>query len=353
VSKSISTDQIIDFMTVLLKEVKNFSSREGLNFDANLARLLKTLLDFEVSQNANKIIVGYKTLADLNNLTVRQTRCRLVLLARYGIIRVEAGWINSDKPIRQKSRVIINAAVKGIIRGEVKARMVREYVRHLAEQAARRSELEGEYQGFQNDCLYGEVEPEKGIRTPEDQIADVVSREDEKKAERLREAASWRNLKEQFVLGAGRLWQHALLKHGLGKHDAVWAKPAKQLSQTARAEYNNLGKTFETYGGRLTCLAWLIYCGVEVGLDLTGWKYDRLRPYLSTATIDKKPGHFVKNFNSILLDPVVREIAQTQWQEHYKALKVWFGEIVNTPPRYQKEHELIDFEFQAIEADQL
>jgi len=206
---------------------------------------------------------------------------------------------------------------------------------------------ESPMQGFRVDTLFGDLELEAEPISAEKEIVKITQIKSDDKAKREVDNQMWRALANEFISGCARIWVMAQSAQGFGSAHPNWAM--EDCPTKVRAERNELIKTFKQYGGRVTALSWMLFCGGITEVDDNGKvKYSINCPHRQFVTSDKKPSQFTRNFNSILKDQILHEWANNEWKVYYILLKDIFLTSLDAPPKQGDEYVLSGVKFQSI-----
>jgi hypothetical protein len=273
-------------------------------------------------------------------------------MARYGLIKITTEWREDGSNKRNPQTIQPHPWLHSTLSAGAKVSHKFQAAKHYAATGVERLDLPFEAQGFKTVTEVGSDEPEEVKQdTPEEtaeKITELIKRDDEIKARKMREAQEWKIFGNRFVDGAAALWKFAQKADGYGGADPIWAGPTNRLSPAARKERLELTKIFEQYGGKTSAVAWYIYTCAEPVLDEnTGKrKYDPLKPHTQNVTIDRRPSQFARYFNSILADGSFKNFTTKKWDEISTQLKLYFPETFETPPRDGlSEHEKVGYAF--------
>jgi len=202
-------------------------------------------------------------------------------------------------------------------------------------------------QGFRVDTRFGEGEPETEPFNAEKEIVKITQIRSDDKAKREVDNQLWRSLANEFIAGCAKIWVMAQSAQGFGSAQPNWA--IEDCPAKVRAERNELIKTFRQYGGRVTALSWMLFCGGITEVDENGKvKYSINCPHRQFVTSDKKPSQFTRNFNSILKDQILHEWANNEWKVYYILLKDIYLTSLDAPPKQGDEYILSGIKFQSI-----
>lgn len=303
---------------------------EGKRFGPETGAVLWALLgrDHQLVDDGRGIRIAQAGAANACNLSVLRTRSALKRLAAFGIVQcVYASETGSGfcaigdfyfNPLavqlllRRGGRKISRAAIDPF----------------LTMGLSRDPEIRSPQGWMGFDVEYGEVEPAPGTplgatkrlapwaRTLGDELgaleesaAAVTAVGAHKKAravERLRRNA----LAESFVSGCASVWQAAHERRGFGTGRPAWEGPFESLSPENKKQFRELKALFERSGGSVVAMAWACFVNYQPFLDERGkLKFDPAMPHVQWVSSDKKPSHFAKHFDAVLLDPEVRRIA--------------------------------------------
>jgi len=249
-----------------------------------------------------------------------------------------------------RQKIYLNPTIHACLTYVDYTRNLNTLVKHYVSMGINRSEHERPLQGFRSDIPYGHMEVEGGEVIKADQeVTRIVARHDEKKAVQEEDRQKWRVLGSDFVDGASKVWRMAQSAVGNTTDIPIWATDLSTIPPTGRKERNELIKIFQTYGGRVTALAWCIFCGGLTELDQFGKPvFDIKAPHRQWVSWDKKPSQFSKHFNSVLKDPETVNWAKTKWKNLYPVLKKLFGDCMETSPKMGDDLILSGLEFEEI-----
>lgn len=259
--------------------------------------------------------LSVRDIADALAMSRWVIRSRLETLAAYG-------FITADTTLRAGTIVRLNPMIAEMLAKETKAVQRTAWLRRLMALGLERGKSHRRLQGFRSHVEFGQPEP---ILAPGTQLSSDVSGElfDLAKLESetvaVRQAAKDikrddRDRDQAFVQGAANAWKVGQVAHGRMNAQAMeppaWSFPAgTKLSPANARERAELVKLYRQYGIRLTGLAWIYFNSRHTLVDQ---KTNRPQfrpeiPHIQWVSVDKKPSHFAKHFNAILLDPVFRD----------------------------------------------
>lgn len=172
----------------------------------------------------------------------------------------------------------------------------------------------------------------------------MMGREDKAKADKARTDALWRERSDLWVTGSAELWVQAQSLLGMGASRPNWEGPIGLLSPTAKRERSELVKTYQSFGGRITGLAWYIFCcGIPQRDKYGKLLYSPDEPHRQFITVDRKPSQFTKHFNAIMKDPEFLKIAKEDFTKFKIILQKYFGGVLDVSPRGRSEIDLLGF----------
>jgi len=278
---------------------------------------------------------------------------RMKLLAKYALITVNIETKINDKGIVKRQKIKVNPKIDYIFGARSKQSIIMKCIGSFFAVARERDELEGNFQGFQFNLRYGDLEPkdikdiicetketsvEEYEQTPSqagNELNNILEKEDRDKARKAKESKYWREKSAMYVERAAYLWKQAQMKHGFGAALPNWQGDTKNMPNQAKSERNELISTFKQYGGKTAALSWYIYCAGRPEMDpKTGrTAFDSTAPHRQYITADRKPSQYTKHFNSIIADPLFKEHATTKWPEISKTLHNFFGDLLDILPR--------------------
>lgn len=333
---------IHDLFLRFTKRAHQEQHSERSAFDPISASILETLM--KRSQEKGFVDMSSIWLSRIIVTSQKRVRSRLLHLARYGFIRVEYQTRTDGSGFHDKSCFQINPVLLGIFRTDPGAKTIDSFVNHYFLLGFSRIEDDVfDIQGFWTDCRYGHREPEKGTQLAwQSRLVGIMNyREDVKKAKTM-ENFKWHQLSNDFALGCGKIWTECQGRSGLGYNKAVWDGENNDLGPVPKRERSELGKLFQTYGGRKTAIAWYVFCGGIEAVDPNGKRiYDPKSPHRQFTTIDKKPSQFAKHFNAVLSDPIFIDLFEKQKENVEKHIAPQFGPVFYTKPRLEIEKESV------------
>ena len=333
---------IRDLFTRFVKRAYQEQHYERSSFDPISQSLISKIM--EISLKKGKCDLSAVWLSRLIQATRRQVRSRLLHLARYGIIRVE-GRIRSDGTGLNDSNIIeVNPVLFGIYKTNSGAKASDQFVSHYFMIGFSRLDDDvNELQGFWIDCKYGEKEPEEGSPSSwQSRLIGIMNYREDVKAAKVSDNFKWSQLRDDFAAGCGKIWTECQGRSGLGYNKAVWDAETGTLGPIPRREKSELGKLFQSYGGRKAAIAWYVFCGGVESIDENGKRiYDPKSPHRQFVTIDKKPSQFAKHFNAILSDPIFIDLYENQKENVENHIAPNFGPVFYTKARLDIEKENI------------
>ena len=334
----------------ILTELKKQSFRKEFFYRALTDSISRRILGWLTSTD-DDLIISQETLADHLNETRQKIRTRLQLLSRFGLIRVT--WININQKLRGRSKIEINPIIRHIVNERVSLIQKKKYISHLIDMGQRRTEDYDEHvQGFRYDTRFGSLEKESAIeQTIERELLSHLDHSDDEKKRKQQDNLEWKERGDIFIDGASKLWRDGMINKGFGSAIASWSGQVNNLGPSDRTQRNELIKLFERYGGRVTALAWALFCGAITEIDNNGNpSFTLSRPHAQYVTIDRKPTQFAKHFNAILKDPDFIMMATKEWASSYEALKKYFLGSIDIFPRDGSSDEMLaGIEFQEID----
>lgn len=264
-------------------------------------------------------------------------------LSNYSLITCQA---ETTERRRLNYQIKLNPTIYGIIMLTGFTKSYKQIISHIVKFGIRRKyKFETPMQGFRIDTLFGEYELESEPYNAEKEILKIAEEQSIEKKKREEDVQSWRALSNEFVKGCSTIWVIAQSAQGNGSALPNWA--LDDCPTKVRAERNELIKTFKNYGGRVTALTWMLFCGGITEVDENGRiKYSITCPHRQFVTSDKKPSQFTKNFNSLLKDPILHEWANNEWICYYPLLKEHYGSSLDTLPKQGDEFILSGLKFQ-------
>jgi hypothetical protein len=269
----------------------------------------------------------------------------LYRLSNFGLICCQSEKTEGRKLNYQ---IKINPTVHGIVTIVGFTKNYKSVLSHLCKMGIQRlKKYESPIQGFRIDTLFGDKELEAEPYNAEKEIVKITQEKSEDKARKEVDNQLWRALANEFIMGCSTVWVMAQSAQGFGSAQPNWAM--EDCPTKVRAERNELIKTFKQYGGRVTALAWMLFCGGITEVDENGKvKYSINCPHRQFVTSDKKPSQFTRNFNSILKDKILHEWANNEWKVYYILLKDIFSTSIDAPPKQGDEYILSGVKFQSI-----
>lgn len=266
-------------------------------------------------------------------------------LANFGLICCHSEETEGRKLNYQ---IKVNPTIVGIVTIVGFTKNYKAVITHIAKQGIiRKARFDSPIQGFRIDTRFGDRELEVEPYNAEKEILKISRDQSEKKAKQEEDIQAWRALSNEFAHGCAKVWVMAQSAQGFGSAMPNWA--LEDCPSKVRAERSELIKTFKQYGGRVTALAWMLFCGGITEVDENGKiKYSINCPHRQFVTSDKKPSQFSKNFNSILKDPILHEWARNEWAVYYILLKEIYSTSLDTPPKQGEEYILSGLQFQKI-----
>ena len=274
----------------------------------------------------------------------KKVRTRLFHLARYGIIRVEHRYKTDGSGLNEMNVIEINPVLLGIFRTNSGAKSMDQFINHYFMLGFTRLEDdENDVQGFWRDCKYGHKEPEGGSPSSwQSRLIGIMNYREEVKAVKASDNFKWHQLANDFTLGCGKIWTECQGRSGLGYNKAAWDGDINLLGPARKKERAELGKLFQSYGGRKAAIAWYVFCGGVESIDENGKRiYDPKSPHRQFVTIDKKPSQFAKHFNAILSDPIFIDLYENQKENVENHIAPNFGPVFYTKARLDIEKENI------------
>jgi len=344
----ISREEVFRVLSMMSQECRKNIQAEMTAFDGNSASIVYIIFNETKRLGVDHICISQNELGNLSGSSRKIMRSRLLHLARYGIIKVETEWRNDGSNLRMPMKVFPNPVFMALMGIDRLTNSKSAVVRHYVKLGRKRLDYEDDVQGFHVDCAYGSKEPKEGVEgvKAEQNLLNIIAREDNQKAEKEADNALWRQRDEMFVLGCSNLWVHAQSQFGYGQSLPNWLGQIGELSPAAKKERSELTKSYQKYGGRVAALAWYVFAGGVADLADNGQpRFTVIDPHRQFASIDKKPSQFGKHFNAILKDELFLDYAKRKWPKIHDGLFKYFGAALAYPPRYENEYAIIGFEF--------
>lgn len=285
------------------------------------------------------VYLASSQIAALVNSTRWRVRARVIALARYGVLRVITNWRDDGSKKRMPWRLEINPMVVKILTGgrEVRSTERRTVTSYLAGLGINRLYVEEDLQGFEHDCLFGSAEPLEADEVEEDaatRIADLMRDSDERAAAKVEDREYWRRNEDEFLAGAAALWINGQIATTGNRSQPIWYGKASELPKQAREQRNEILKTYRLWGGRITGIALAVFNGLMPELDKKGnvaFKIDK--PHQQWSTLDKKPSHFTKHFDSLKNDPIFKRFTTTEYEMTVQGLRPYFKTSFDVQPQ--------------------
>jgi len=339
----ISRCEVDKLFTSFYEEAISQEQPETTGFDP-ISRDLFHKIILMTKNNEMGLKISYRQLSHILGTKINRLRRRLLLMARFGIIKMISPWRDDDTGLREIGTIYINPSLYAslVINKSVVLRKM--LVTKLVKLGIERLDEEDDTQGFNHTCLYGREEPHKSADRAEVQLINMMDREDKAKADKARTDALWRERSDLWVTGSAELWVQAQSLLGMGASRPNWEGPIGLLSPTAKRERSELVKTYQSFGGRITGLAWYIFCcGIPQRDKYGKLLYSPEEPHRQFITVDRKPSQFTKHFNAIMKDPEFLKIAKEDFTKFKIILQKYFGGVLDVSPRGRSEIDLLGF----------
>ena len=231
---------------------------------------------------------------------------RLKLLARIGIIGVVGGW--GPKHRRLPTEIFIHPAFAKACRECHPVAKLVGMIDFLAATWNDRRDHIGDIQGFSDEVPFGKFEPGFKAIDPSDLPDSQLSQEIKARVEgayedpeirKKRESYHWRKTSLEFVKSTADYWVSFRSSRGFGNERPTW--DGENIPPTQRKVQQDIIKLFQSYGGKTTAIAWMIFCGSKRSDDAKG--RPEFKPDLAFSQFtgsDKRPDQFAKYFDLIL-----------------------------------------------------
>lgn len=324
---------------------------EASRFDPGMAFVLWFLLGraHELTAENEAIRVTQAAIAREANLSIKQVRARLGLLAAFGLIAVVSDQ-DAGSGFCAVGNVFFNPLMVQLVLKKGGRKLGRQAIDpFLAMGLARDLRLKRPQGWMGFDVEYGEREPAPGTPAAAghqmapwaqalgdelgalEEAAASVSAISVSKSMRAQERMRRAALAEDFVRGCAKVWQAAHERRGFGAGPPAWVGPFDGLSPSNKQQFNELKKLFERGGGAQVAMAWACFVNYQPFTDSNGkLKFDPTLPHVQWVSSDKKPSHFAKHFDAVLMDPEVRRISGDQGTRDRIAAEI--GRAFDAPP---------------------
>jgi hypothetical protein len=329
----------------LFKSLRAELSRQGCDdriFDPIAEAVIDYLLNSKYENATAPISVSSYTIANMIGTARSTVNRRIKTLATFALVTVQNSWRSDGTARRKPMQMKLNPMLVAITRPGTKASMKLAGVKEFVRVGIRRMEVADEVlQGFTGDVLFGTPETDNPFTTEkaELKLTDVISAEDQKKAEKQRQNLEWRKHDEKFVAACANVWVFGQGQMGYGFARPNWEGKMDALSPTAKKERRELTKIFQQYGCRVAACAWYIFIGGTAELDDKGRPVFNLsKPHQQYVSEDKKPSQFSKHFNSVINDDDFINLVTNLWGKHEPLFQSYYKEVFEVGPREGDEY---------------
>ena len=336
---SVKTSNFVSLFRSIRRKVEQEEPDSAKLLDPHSECAMVHLLEKSVKEESNVHKISSYYLSKAIGSTRWKIRARQKILCSFGFIECYSDkWQGVNR--RSTATIKINPLLLEAIKTGIKASIKAEAVKYFCNLGIRRLQYDTDIMGFDYDMPFGEnpdgTETSYEPSEPNSEMLNrLVENSSEKKAKKAKDDAQWRDYSERFVNGAADIWTKTQTKLGYGTSKPSWCGTTSTLSDMAKKEKRELVKIFQQYGGKITSLAWYVFCALRTEKDEKGKVvYDDKNPHQQFVFADKRPTQFAKNFNSVIHDPHFIKFSRESWDEVANFMKENFDYTLDLEPRY-------------------
>lgn len=339
-----SREKVERFMDSVLKKFRQQSDHkcDYRVFDCTTVSLFLYILNGIANNDMEYFKCSATELARKLNKPKPTIQRRVRLLCSLGFVTYSS-FYDAEKKRKTVSVYRLNPAISLYFKTGTSA-SIRLKILDASVKMHNRRLLEYDYpmQGFRSDVSVGTVEAKiefgpQGKEVDEDAVlntlAESISKEDIEKGQKLKENQRWKEYGDAWVGVAKDIWVNCNTRKGRGSELPIWYGDTANMPAMACKERRELTKTLEKFGGKISVLAWFVYCGSYPRLDQKNKPvFDPNMPHTQWTGVDKRPSVFVKYFDAIIKDKNFHALAQRS--DILDVMKENYGELIgNIPPK--------------------